>query len=370
MDVGSVAMVLLYFFPVLLVGFDFSWYAFTGRHALPRWLRRFTEVFCIVGVPLVFLFIHSSSSQSCCNARPFNPEHEAGILVLIALSALTYFVSVFRRSVFPPVLETLVQLLLLIGVLINIFLGYQLLRSTDDESLSPLPVLIGNVPIILLFLMRLADDHKKHLAEVQPPSDDDPWHLHVLRAVLMSKALAKYPVLTLLCLPFLVLFSLVMMLFGQQPDALIRVFTETYKHGFSQLDDQCINVVCGGHYLCTVAAHGNTGLVKPQRFGVRGGQRIICNRQLLVANAFEQVLEERAPLLHRAIRKRYDRLGDFIIGNGGIFRHKAVSNITYILMKPLEWCFLLVLYCVDRHPENRIALQYTSRALKAGARAL
>ena len=33
-------------------------------------------------------------------------------------------------------------------------------------------------------------------------------------------------------------------------------------------------------------------------------------------------------------------------------------DVIYYLMKPLEWIFLLVLYLVDRKPENRIALQY------------
>lgn len=41
-----------------------------------------------------------------------------------------------------------------------------------------------------------------------------------------------------------------------------------------------------------------------------------------------------------------------------------MSNITYVLMKPLEWCFLLVLYSVDKRPEDRIALQYTARKFK------
>lgn len=33
-------------------------------------------------------------------------------------------------------------------------------------------------------------------------------------------------------------------------------------------------------------------------------------------------------------------------------------DLIYYLMKPLEWLFLLVLYLVDRKPENRIAMQY------------
>jgi hypothetical protein len=32
--------------------------------------------------------------------------------------------------------------------------------------------------------------------------------------------------------------------------------------------------------------------------------------------------------------------------------------VVYILMKPLEVMFLLVLYTVDVNPENRIAVQY------------
>ena len=46
-------------------------------------------------------------------------------------------------------------------------------------------------------------------------------------------------------------------------------------------------MTCGGHYLCSVAAKGHTQIVKPERFGVRNGGRIICNRQLLISNAFE-----------------------------------------------------------------------------------
>jgi hypothetical protein len=38
-----------------------------------------------------------------------------------------------------------------------------------------------------------------------------------------------------------------------------------------------------------------------------------------------------------------------------------VSNIIYVLMKPLEWIFIFVLYMADRNPENRIAQQYFHR---------
>lgn len=38
--------------------------------------------------------------------------------------------------------------------------------------------------------------------------------------------------------------------------------------------------------------------------------------------------------------------------------HSAVADIIYLLMKPLEWFFVMVIYLVDKKPEDRIAVQY------------
>ncbi|GAO42672.1 hypothetical protein FPE01S_01_16870 [Flavihumibacter petaseus NBRC 106054] len=154
---------------------------------------------------------------------------------------------------------------------------------------------------------------------------------------------------------------MLLLLFGQQPDSFIRAFTDTYKHGLSQWDYQCDNVECGGHYLCSVAAKGHPGIVKPVRRGVRNGNPILCNRQLLISNAFEELIQEKLPFLHRPIRHHYNKVGDVIHRYYGIFNIRVVADIVYILMKPLEWLFLLTLYTFDRKPENRIARQYLSR---------
>ena len=110
------------------------------------------------------------------------------------------------------------------------------------------------------------------------------------------------------------------------------------------------------HYLCTVAAGGHRRVVKPLRLGIRHGHRVIVNRQLCVANAFEQVLEERTPRFHRAVRNFYDRYG-FPIAR--LIHSKYIADLVYFIMKPLEWVFLLVLYLTCTDPENRIAVQYT-----------
>ena len=152
-----------------------------------------------------------------------------------------------------------------------------------------------------------------------------------------------------------------MLLFGQKPDSIIKAFTETYRHGFSQWSYKCDNVQCGRHYLCSVAAKGHPQIVKPQRLGIRNGHQIICNRQLLISNAFEELVQERMPFIHTCIRQQYNKVGYFIHRYYYLFNNKFLSDIIYIFMKPLEYFFLLVLYTFDRKPENRIEQQYLNK---------
>ena len=44
-----------------------------------------------------------------------------------------------------------------------------------------------------------------------------------------------------------------------------------------------------------------------------------------------------------------------------ILNTKLQADLVYIVMKPLEWFFLICLYTFDIKPENRIAMQYTGR---------
>lgn len=183
----------------------------------------------------------------------------------------------------------------------------------------------------------------------------------------------KYPKLAALLdrgvgLPWLALLAVlpllgavvgILTLFGQTPDALIRAWTETADWTFSQKIPPP-NVWMDEHYLCTVAAGGHRRVVKPLRLGKRHGHTVVVNRQLCVANAFEQLLEERTPRLHRAVRGIYDRTGYPIARH---IRSPYGADLIYCLMKPLEWLFLLVLYTADVRPEDRIAVQYPHAAL-------
>ncbi|WP_410479282.1 DUF6688 family protein [Pedobacter nototheniae] len=139
--------------------------------------------------------------------------------------------------------------------------------------------------------------------------------------------------------PLLLLVTVILILFGQDSNSLIKVFTETTTWRFSQqmhppiLDHK-------GHYLCTVAASGNPKIVKPLRFGNRHGNTIIVNRQLLIANAFEEMVQDFSPRLHRFIRRNYDKYGYNLSKK---INSEQMSNLTYLLMKPLEWGILNLL---------------------------
>lgn len=155
-------------------------------------------------------------------------------------------------------------------------------------------------------------------------------------------------------LPLLGVIIIILILFGQKPDSIIKAWTETADWTFSQkIAPQ--NIYYDQHYLCTVAAGGHKEVVKPIREGKRHGHKVLVNRQLCIANAFEQILEERAPKLHAFIRGIYDRYGYPIATK---IKSPYIADMIYFLMKPLEWIFLIVLYLVDTKPENRIAIQY------------
>lgn len=158
----------------------------------------------------------------------------------------------------------------------------------------------------------------------------------------------------LLMWPLLGVIVAFMILFGQKPDSIISAWTQTSDWTLS-LQEAPPNVYVDMHYLCTVAAGGHPQVVKPVRMGERHGHRIVVNRQLLVANAFEDLLSERLPGFHRCVRHVYDTYGYPIARH---IRSRWSADIVYLLMKPLEYLFLAALYLFDAKPENRIAVQY------------
>lgn len=317
-----------------------------SRHFSKGWRLVEAIVLAVATLPLL---CDIGISNSCSgNTAALSPSHRLSVLVLWFLSSLAFVYSSCRKRIISPVIEVLVNCCLLMGLPLIFFLCLQFYY-----------LLVIWVPLTLMFVLVLVENHTLALEELRGQDNKEgKGLLKLCRKIISLPAFVKFPLLLILCLPVLLVCVSILLLFGQQPDSMVRAFTDTYKHGLSQLNGECNYVAADFHFLCTVAANGHQDFVRPLRSGIRGGQRIKCNRQLLVANAFEELLEQRLPRLHRRIRALYNKVGDFIHRYYGVFNNKWVADLVYVLMKPLEWFFVIVLYVADRKPENRIAQQY------------
>lgn len=170
----------------------------------------------------------------------------------------------------------------------------------------------------------------------------------------------NWPIIAIvLSIPFTAILICILILFGQRPDEAIKAFLETSDWTLSTKISPP-SVTYDAHYLCTVSLRGHKNIVKPIRMGIRRGEKIVVNRQLCIANAFEDLIQERTPKFHHFIRHIYDKYGYPLSKH---INNEIEADITYLIMKPLEWIFLIVLYLFDEKPENRIATQYIGKKI-------
>lgn len=337
--------------PGLIVLIDFIGLLFKGKQIVNNLVFRITEICSLIILPIMYGGF--GEKNDCCSdfSTAFSPEHQLTIEVIAVLSLIAYFHSSYRKTIATPVFEILVNVFLIIGIVLNIFIAIH----TNALWLA----IGGNLPIILLAILVLVKNQRAFIEYSQNLEFSSKIKFeNVAWKMLNLHPIYKFPVILILCLPVLIIVTSILLLVGQKPDSIVRAFTDTYKHGFSQWDYKCDNVNCGGHYLCSVAANGHKAIVKPQRLGIRNDHYIICNRQLLVSNAFEDLIQEKMPFAHKIIRNQYNKVGNLIHRYYSVFNNKFVSDLIYYAMKPLEWFFILVLYSFDRNPENRIAKQY------------
>lgn len=350
-------MGLLIFFigyPSVICAIELIAFLITGKPWVHRAFMVLAELTGLILLPLMYAGF--SDGNNCCgDSAAFSPQHQLTIGFICLLCLAAYFYSAYRSKLAPPLAEVIINVLLVMGIVLNIFIAVHV----HETSIA----LLGNGPVIILAVFALIKNQRLLMAHLNNENNHRNNKLKTAAYKLLSlEPVVKFPLLLLLCAPLLAIITALLLLTGQKPDSVVRAFTETYKHGFSQWDYKCDNVQCGGHYLCSVAANGHKRIVQPQRQGIRNGNSIICNRQLLVSNAFEELLQQKLPFLHKPIRKHYNKVGNFIHRYYSVFNNKFVSDVVYILMKPAEWFFLTVLYLSDKQPENRIAKQYLAAA--------
>ncbi len=291
---------------------------------------------------------------------PLNHDHILTIAVLYAISAIAYWMSVWKGGALPPLFKAFSILGMAQGFVLCVIMMVQF----GPFMLYGLFPIIITFPLLspLLFLMLLFVEIRKQLylqkIEIQNQEEDETYDSLILSNAerIVTDERIGNPLFFFFLIPFVAIQQAVLILFGQRPDSFIKAFAETCTYTFSQFDPP--PNPGSGHYLCTIASRGHPTLVQPLRKGWRGGKVIDVNRQLMVSNAFEEWLEQHTPRFHRYLRGCYNKVGRPL---NEMVKSTWISNAMYIIMKPFEWGFIFWLYMVDEHPENRIHTQYLSR---------
>ena len=292
--------------------------------------------------------------------EPIFIESLLTIFVFLFIGVISYFCLKFTLMSDNPNLPPLVIVLCIsgvyLGIITSVVMIIQLSENIGEDFLFlllllPFNYIIYAVSIVLRISRIKADEYR----DVEYKSK----FLNRCNKILCNSSRWR-TIAFFIFFPLLGVIVMILTLFGQQPDSMITAFTHTSDWYFSTKISPPSRPY-DGHYLCTVAAGGHKNVVKPVRLGERGGRQIIVNRQLCVANAFEQIIEERTPRIHRIVRTAYDRYG-FPLSN--YIRTPIAADIIYIIMKPLEYLFVVVLYLFDAAPEKRISRQYLPKAMR------
>lgn len=362
-------LILLFFYLSICAGISFiAVYSWEGAKVK---LNPFKQVFfalLFISSWIIFVFALSEYKSDFYHAidpmeqgyTPFSNKHFLTIFTFVALSIFGLY-SIWKKGKNIPPLRAVAYIsFIIIGIVICFFTLIQIGFKKEIYYVYPIEtefLLLAPTVHILVSFMLLLKFIRLETTISESRSFKNKW-LNFLNQKLTKSGYFSIWTLIIL-LPMYLLIALFLMLFGQDYNSLTKAFTETTTWYFSEkthppfLDHE-------GHYLCTVAACGDPKIVKPLRLGIRHGNEIIVNRQLLIANAFEDVIMQKAPKSHKLIRSIYDKYGYPLSKN---ITSRRKSNATYFAMKPLEWLFLLVLYFTCNKPEELIRNQYKMNSI-------
>lgn len=284
---------------------------------------------------------------------PISSWNSLTIITLFIIGIIGYTVLRMEKTSLPPLLTVLMFSFMFVGIFISLLWIIQLSNNLFKNRLvSYLGLFPFNFILCSITLMNYTI--KNYILDISEKKNQYKNKILYLIYDLLLKSKNWLGIAVALMLPVLIILMLILILLGQQPDALIKAFTETSDWTLStKISPPPVEV--DSHYLCTVSLRGHKKLVKPLRYGIRRDTKIVVNRQLMVANAFEQLIEEKVPRTHRLIRYIYDKYGYPLSQH---INTAWSADIVYVLMKPLEWLFLVVLYAFDKNPESRISRQY------------
>ncbi len=332
--------------------------------------RRYTKITLIYGFILYQITVLYMSSFKWDESvvlgggevpfhEPFSEDAYILILIIQAVSIISMLL-LDRTKMMPPLAASLCVCNTYAGLIIFIFSFIQVMKLLELNGAIFVYISVYMINFVLC-LVRIISEVIKDYSDYFKNNDMSPRCAVSRKTAAVLSKVSGWFIFPILCLiPLTAVLVCISIIFGQGPDGIIKAFTETSDWTFSRMISPP-PIQYKGHYLCTVAVNGHEKVVKPTRLGIRQETKIVVNRQLCVANAFEQLIEDKAPRFHRFVRYIYDKYGYPVSKH---ITTKFRADVIYIIMKPLEWVFIIALYLFDVDPENRIALQYTGRYIK------
>ena len=279
------------------------------------------------------------------------------VLTIFLLGIISYCLIRVKKLKLPPLIIVFAMSGIFICSVYMVIFIIQLSNNLIELSFYGIPYLIIFPINYILCSIRAEIDVIKRYKE-KNIEEKEYSNKFLKKCNKMLYNINNWPIIAMiLSIPIAIILMCILILFGQRPDEAIKAFLETSDWTLSTKISPP-PVIYDGHYLCTVSLRGHKQIVKPIRMGIRRGEKIVVNRQLCIANAFEDLIQEKLPKIHHFIRYIYDKYGYPLSKH---INTAVQADITYIIMKPLEWIFLLILYMFDEKPENRIATQYIGK---------
>lgn len=367
--VWSFFVSLIFVYPIVLTGYHILLLYLETKKKLLKPFIRFDQVAIWYGLILEFLYLTEGKyvtgadwSVQLKNLEIHTPifsEAEPTIIFIFVIGIAGYlYLRVRPLKKIPPLMAIISMSAMYLWVIEVLVFTVQVFKGDlSGDNLLDLYLLVYPICIICIVARTVISKvHEWQEYEMERAKIQRNQFLNFADKILSNSKL--WPIYAIVFMfPLLGIIIGILLLFGQAPDSVIKAWTETADWTLS-LKEAPQNIEYDEHYLCTVAAGGHKKIVKPVRKGIRHGHEVIVNRQLCIANAFEQILEEKTPRFHKLVRGIYDRYG-FPVAR--LIKSKWIADIIYIVMKPLEWIFLMVIYTIDVHPENRIVTQYMGK---------
>ena len=200
---------------------------------------------------------------------PIATEMMLTIAIFILVAILGYLVLRFSKiNKLPPLVLVLAMSALYIGIIVDVLWICQVFKINALNLiliLFPLNVIVIFIKVIKDIVIKWNSEYKDKERVLKNNK------LINLCNKILNNAL-NWPWLALIFMvPLLGILIGILVLFGQAPDSVIKAFTETAEWNLStKIPAQSLEH--DGHYLCTVAAGGHKEIVKPIRFGRRGGK--------------------------------------------------------------------------------------------------